>query len=141
MQLSYLNTNQWGYYIFYTVNTTQGSHAHDSRNSPHWRLRNTSLPIGKFSEPICRLLFLYILTIIDYQHTNNICHLAIKLENIILDDKCHLKLVDFGFSIPSSGRNKSIILNSCGSRYSRVPDIYKKQYDGNPVDLFAVGLI
>jgi len=98
---------------------------------------------GKLSENMCRLFFLELLDAVNYLHCNNICHRDLKLENLMIDSKYHLKLLDFGFSIPTLGHDGSGLLNSYkGTPLYMAPEIHEgKKYYGRSVDIFALGVI
>ena len=53
---------------------------------------------GGLSEPICRYYFKQLLKALCYLHTKGYSHRDLKLDNILLDDKFNLKIVDFGFA-------------------------------------------
>lgn len=50
----------------------------------------------KLNEVLAKYLFKQIIEGIGYIHSKNILHRDIKLENILLDDKGHIKIADFG---------------------------------------------
>ena len=50
----------------------------------------------KLNETLAKYLFKQIIEGIGYIHSKNILHRDIKLENILLDDKGHIKIADFG---------------------------------------------
>ena len=54
---------------------------------------------------------LFLLKIIDFLIKNKIVHFDIKPENIICDNKKHLRLIDFGTSLIISDFNKIIFKN------------------------------
>ena len=98
---------------------------------------------GAFSEKICRYYFKQLLMALHYLHSNGLCHRDLKLENILLDDEYNCKIIDFGFATEIEGRDGS------GFNHTRVgtfsffaPEFwYKQPYQGNVVDLFALGVI
>ena len=98
---------------------------------------------GPFSEEICKYFFKQILLGVHYIHSKGLAHRDLKPENILLDKFYDAKIVDFGFACPVQGRDGS------GTNRSRVgtlgymaPEIlYKQPYQGQVVDLFALGVI
>ena len=50
----------------------------------------------KLNETLAKYLFKQIIEGIGYIHSKSILHRDIKLENILLDDKGHIKIADFG---------------------------------------------
>lgn len=50
----------------------------------------------KLTEPLAKYLFKQIIEGIGYIHSKNITHRDIKLDNILLDAKGHIKIADFG---------------------------------------------
>lgn len=57
----------------------------------------------------------------------------------MLDDNFNLKVIDFGFAAPNSGRTGSGLLHTgCGTEMYKAPEIFEHEpYHGNVVDLFA----
>ena len=49
-------------------------------------------------EDVCRHYFSQMVDALTYIHSQNFCHLDLKLENILLDDSFKIKIIDFGFS-------------------------------------------
>lgn len=62
---------------------------------------------GRFSEDVARYYFTQFMDALDYMHKNNSCHRDLKPENIMLDSEFNLKVADFGFAAPVSGRDGS----------------------------------
>ena len=57
------------------------------------------------NENLCHAIFLQILHSVNFLHqVKGIAHLDIKLENILLDDKGHIKIADFGVGKQLTGK-------------------------------------
>ena len=98
---------------------------------------------GPFKEDVCKYFFKQMLQGIHYIHSKGFSHRDLKPENILLDKMYDVKIVDFGFACPLEGRdgsgtNRSLI----GTPGYMAPEILAKQpYQGQVVDLFALGVI
>lgn len=53
----------------------------------------------KIDETECRIIFRQLVEAVAYLHANNIVHRDLKLDNILVDEKKNIKLIDFGFSV------------------------------------------
>ena len=76
-------------------------------------------------------------------HTNvNVVHRDIKLDNILLEEGTRMvKLIDFGFSVLVAAPNQRLKV-FCGTPSYMAPEITKKSdYEGMPVDMWAVGVL
>ena len=51
----------------------------------------------------------------------NICHRDLKLENILIDERNNVKIIDFGFSVSSAPDQKLKIF--CGTPSYMAPEI------------------
>ena len=80
-----------------------------------------------------------LLDIVGYLHMNNIVNRDLKLDNMLLDEKMNIKVIDFGFAQEGQTSN----LNQCiGTDSYMAPEIHQRQiYDGKSVDIFALGVI
>jgi serine/threonine protein kinase len=70
----------------------------------------------------------------------NICHRDLKLENILIDERNQVKIIDFGFSVntPMDSRLKVF----CGTPSYMAPEIVaKREYNGYHTDIWALGVI
>mmetsp|Transcript_17832 Transcript_17832/g.20341 ORF Transcript_17832/g.20341 Transcript_17832/m.20341 type:complete len:310 (-) Transcript_17832:218-1147(-) len=94
---------------------------------------------GRLPEKIAKTYFLQLLDAIEYLHEKNICHLDIKPDNILLDEKYNIKLADFGVAaqIPKNCTVKGVT----GTSIYHSPEMLSKQaYDPYQADLFALGM-
>lgn len=98
---------------------------------------------GAFTEEVCKFYFKQLLQGIHYIHSRGFSHRDLKPENILLDKDYNVKIVDFGFACPLEGRDGSGINRSqIGTPGYMAPEIIAKQpYQGQVVDLFALGVI
>ena len=93
--------------------------------------------IAPLKEIHAKLFFKKILKAVQNLHKNKVYHRDLKTPNILLDNKFNPKLCDFGFStITKSGLRECL-----GSPQYAAPEIYKLFYDGEKVDIFALGVI
>ena len=72
-------------------------------------------------------------------HSKNVVHRDLKLDNMLLDEKMNIKVIDFGFAKDGQTSN----LSQCiGTGPYMAPEIHNRQiYDGKAVDVFALGVI
>jgi serine/threonine protein kinase len=98
---------------------------------------------GRFSEEISRFYFSQLIDGIEYLHKQGIVHRDLKPENLLFDEDYNLKVADFGFSAPLSGKDGSGTLKTrLGTESYMAPEIHLRQpYNGASVDLFATGII
>ncbi|CAD5214888.1 unnamed protein product [Bursaphelenchus okinawaensis] len=84
---------------------------------------------GQFSEELVRLYGVELALGLDYLHDNSIIHRDIKMENIALDIKMHVKFVDFGFAKFLAQKDRTHTI--CGTLQYMAPEIAR----GRPYDL------
>lgn len=61
-----------------------------------------------------------------------------KLENILIDDRDHIFLIDFGFSVIQ----KEPLSDVCGTPTYMAPEMMSKsEYDGKAADMWACGVL
>jgi len=78
---------------------------------------------------------------IDYCHYNDIIHRDIKPENIIYDGK-HLKLIDFGLSVPYSSFKSELDPDLAATMNYRAPEaLLGDIHYNNKIDIWALGLV
>jgi tRNA A-37 threonylcarbamoyl transferase component Bud32 len=99
-----------------------------------------SQPDRKLSEEQAKPIFKQIVEAIAHCHKNNTVHRDIKMENVLINDKKEVKLIDFGFSIIIT---KDKTLNVfCGTPSYMSPELAsKKEYVGQYADIWALGIL
>lgn len=94
----------------------------------------------RLDEQEAKRLILQIVSALEYCHNKHIAHRDIKLENLLLDEKGDIKIIDFGFSTCMKIDVKTKIF--CGTPSYMAPEIVsRKEYLGAPVDIWALGVI
>ena len=98
---------------------------------------------GRFSDALARFYFKQLISALEHLYSKGFVHRDIKAENILLDDKCNLKLADFGFATLSQGKDGTGKLHSQkGTLGYMAPEIIAGMpYSGEKIDLFAVGVL
>lgn len=70
---------------------------------------------GKFTEPRCRFYAAEIICAIRFLHNRHIIYRDLKLDNILLDARGHIRLVDFGMCQCRTYREEMLPSNFCGT--------------------------
>lgn len=60
-----------------------------------------------------------------YLHDKNIAHRDVKMENILIDDKMNVKIIDFGFGVKLE--KGEILHDFCGTPHYISPEVIKKK--------------
>lgn len=95
---------------------------------------------GTLSEPEARRVFGQLCLAIAYVHGRGIVHRDLKLENVLLDEKCNVKLGDFGFTREFEG--KRLMETFCGTTGYAAPEMLAgRKYTGEEVDIWSLGII
>jgi len=84
-------------------------------------------------------IFKQLLNVLKYMGKNNICHRDIKLENILIDKKLNIKLIDFGLACELTCHK---LHDFCGTQVYMSPGQENlKCYDGKKNDIFACSVV
>eukprot|EP00826_Nyctotherus_ovalis_P042770 TRINITY_DN4450_c0_g1_i11.p1 TRINITY_DN4450_c0_g1~~TRINITY_DN4450_c0_g1_i11.p1 ORF type:complete len:396 (-),score=54.47 TRINITY_DN4450_c0_g1_i11:42-1229(-) len=94
----------------------------------------------RFEEKEGLAVFAQIMDAIAYCHSLNIVHRDIKMENILIDDKSQVKIIDFGFSTCVKPQEK--LNDYCGTSSYMSPELTnREEYYGQAVDVWALGVM
>ncbi|OLY84591.1 Protein kinase kin1 [Smittium mucronatum] len=75
-----------------------------------------------------------------YLHKHSIVHRDLKIENIMVNNRNQIKLIDFGLSNLFSAQKQ--LSTFCGSLYFAAPELLEaKQYYGPEIDCWSFGII
>lgn len=98
---------------------------------------------GALTEDFSRFYMQQLVEALKHMYQQGHVHRDLKLENLMLDEKFNLKLIDFGFNGDIKGdKNSGILSTFLGTPGYIAPEILLKQsYIGEKVDSFAMGVI
>ena len=100
------------------------------------------IPSGGFEEKTVKIIFKTLLEAVEKIHKKGICHLDLKIENILVGSDFNLKISDFGLSNQINEINKGIFTDSCGTSYYKPPQMnLNVNYNGIKADIFSLGII
>ncbi|KAI1798235.1 Pkinase-domain-containing protein [Ganoderma leucocontextum] len=95
---------------------------------------------GRLNEEETRVLFGQLCLAVAYVHEKGIVHRDLKLENVLLDERCRVKLGDFGFT--REFEKGSLLETFCGTTGYAAPEMLLAQkYLGPEVDVWSLGVI
>jgi serine/threonine protein kinase len=89
---------------------------------------------------LLRSMFTQLCTALHAMHQANLCHLDIKIDNVMVGADYSLRLADFGFVTSTLLPINKMI----GTKSSMAPEILNERrstYDGVKADIFSLGLI
>jgi len=93
---------------------------------------------GRFDEDTARFYAAQVLLAIEYMHNNNIVFRDLKLENLVLSERGHIQVTDFGFA---KELDDSRTFTLCGTPEYLAPEIIRGTGYGLAVDWWALGVL
>ncbi|XP_034798098.1 ribosomal protein S6 kinase-related protein isoform X5 [Pan paniscus] len=95
--------------------------------------------VGCFPEASIRLFAAELVLVLCYLHDLGIMHRDVKMENILLDERGHLKLTDFGLSrhVPQGARAYTI----CGTLQYMAPEVLSGGPYNHAADWWSLGVL
>ncbi|KAJ7489339.1 Pkinase-domain-containing protein [Mycena latifolia] len=95
---------------------------------------------GRLSEDETKVIFGQLCLAVGYLHDKGIVHRDLKLENVLLDERCRVKLGDFGFT--REFERGALMETFCGTTGYASPEMLQgRKYLGPEVDLWSLGII
>jgi serine/threonine protein kinase len=97
--------------------------------------------LGRIPEPVARRYFCQLIHVLEYLHeTHKICHRDLKAENLLLDEKNNIRVIDFGLSNQFSSGNPNLN-TACGSPAYASPEMAKGQSSSKASDIWSAGVL
>ena len=94
----------------------------------------------KINENLSLKIFYELIITMNYLHNMNICHLNLNFENILIDEKHNIKLINFDYSCFYKENIKKDIIQK--NNIFSCPEIHGKQYfSPEKVDVYSCGII
>ncbi|KAJ6598435.1 Pkinase-domain-containing protein [Mycena vulgaris] len=95
---------------------------------------------GRLSEDETKVIFGQLCLAVGYLHDKGIVHRDLKLENVLLDERCRVKLGDFGFT--REFERGALMETFCGTTGYASPEMLQgRKYLGPEVDVWSLGII
>ena len=125
------------YYYYIIMDFVNGTHVLDFIIS-HGKLKE------KFAQNLFTQLIsaigILLLIALDYCHKNSICHRDLKIENILINNRGYMQLIDFGLA--NLYNTESNLNTFCGSLYFAAPELLSaRKYVGPEIDVWSLGVI
>ena len=96
--------------------------------------------LSKEKEKAYKIILRQIFEAIDYLHKNNIAHLDIKLDNILINNNLEIKLIDFGFGIYDLKKELNHFFGGTPN-YMSPEIVLKRPYISILSDIWSLGVL
>ncbi|XP_057443557.1 SNF1-related protein kinase catalytic subunit alpha KIN10 [Lotus japonicus] len=95
---------------------------------------------GRLEEDEARNFFQQIISGVEHCHKNKVVHRDLKLESVLLDSECNVKIAHFGLS--TIMQDGILLKTSCGTPNYASPELISgKLYAGPEVDVWSCGVM
>ena len=105
----------------------------------------TRTPLGGFSAPVAQFYSGCVIDALSHLHALGVAYRDLKPENLLIDDRGFLKVVDFGFAkkLPylKDGSLCERTYTLCGTPEYLSPELVKNQGHDKAVDYWAIGIL
>lgn len=94
---------------------------------------------GSFNESLIKLYIAELASVLDFLHKSGIIYRDLKMENILLDNRGHLHVTDFGLAkrLKKGQRTNTI----CGTLQYIAPEVVNAQPYGHSSDWWSLGIL
>lgn len=92
---------------------------------------------GRFNVPQSQYYSATVLLVLEYLHNKDIAYRDLKPENLVLDSRGYLKVVDFGFAKTVKDRTYTL----CGTPEYLAPELVQGKGHNRAVDYWALGIL
>ena len=120
--------------IFFVMDPCSGGDLYS-----HFVSRCSAEDGGAFPEKQARVMLAELALAVEHVHGQGYLHKDIKIENVMLDHRSHVKLVDFGFAEAIEAEVKTVDLN--GSWAYMAPELIRDRTGGRHTDWWAYGIL
>lgn len=93
------------------------------------------------SESQMKHIFIQLVNAVNFLHSHNIIHCDLKLDNIIINKKEEIKIIDFDLSIITDNENGYVSNNIFGTMQYIAPESYDLCIYSKKTDIWQMGII